>query len=76
MCPSFRNLPPSQPHYPVVMPIWISEADDKFLVDLIAELNMSEGACAGSSHPVSALAHTIHHIITLDYCTRVSCGIT
>ncbi|XP_064390355.1 ubiquitin-conjugating enzyme E2 Q2-like [Halichondria panicea] len=38
------------PSYPVVMPIWISDSEDKYIADLVGELNMSEAA--GSSHPL------------------------
>jgi hypothetical protein len=37
------------------MPIWITESNDKFVIDLIGDLNTSEdsSASAVSSHPVS-----------------------
>ncbi len=47
-----------QPSYPVVMPIWISDNEDKYIADLVGELNMSEAA--GSSHPVSMCVVTEH----------------
>lgn len=46
--------PIPQPNYPVVMPIWITETNEKFVIDLIADLNTSEeGAVKVSTHPVS-----------------------
>ena len=52
-----------QPNYPVVMPIWITENSEKFIVDLIAELNMAEEPSASSqSTPAS---HT-HLVLTLN----------
>ena len=36
------------------MPIWITESNEKFVIDLIADLNTAEdGAVAIPSHPVS-----------------------
>ena len=34
------------------MPIWITESDEKHVVDLIAELNIVDENSAASSHPV------------------------
>lgn len=44
-----------QPNYPVVMPIWITESSEKFVIDLIGDLNSSDDSSASpaSSHPVS-----------------------
>ena len=42
-----------QPNYPVVMPIWITETNEKFVIDLITDLNTSDDGGIGSSHPVS-----------------------
>lgn len=47
-CPSL----PTQPNYPAVLPIWFSECDELFVVELIERLNTSDGASASSSHPV------------------------
>lgn len=47
---------PSQPNYPVVLPIWISECNDPFTIQLIEELNVSDEASSSASHPVSWLS--------------------
>lgn len=54
----FTLLSNISPNYPVVMPIWITETEEKFVIDLISDLNTSEdssasSASAASSHPVS-----------------------
>lgn len=51
----FTTVPPDflQPSYPTVMPIWTTESNDKFLIDLITDLNMADGGAAGTTHPVS-----------------------
>lgn len=59
------HFSPRQPRYPAVMPIWISETDDKLVVDLIGDLNMSEGACAATTHPVSGGRDTQHKGVTM-----------
>ena len=40
------------------MPIWITECNDKFIVDLIAELNMTEEATSVASSLQAQASHT------------------
>lgn len=35
------------------MPIWITESSEKVVIDMIADLNTSDGGSGVSSHPVS-----------------------
>lgn len=58
----FTLLSNISPNYPVVMPIWITESNEKFVIDLIADLNTAEdGAVAIPSHPLLA---KVHHLVT------------
>lgn len=38
------------------MPIWITESSEKFVIDMIADLNTSDGGSGVSSHPVSGIS--------------------
>ena len=60
--PSLSTLPlPSlQPNYPVVLPIWITECNEPFVVSLVEEMNMSDEASASASHPVSCQTCCLH----------------
>lgn len=51
-----------QPNYPVVMPIWITECADKFIVDLVAELNVADQD-AHAATPSQAPASTHSHLV-------------
>ena len=75
------NISHLQPNYPVVMPIWITECSDKFIVDLIAELNMAEEASASSQSMPASHTHLVlnpntitkqnlnhHSFTTVSYC--------
>ena len=53
------NVSHLQPNYPVVMPIWITENSEKFIVDLIAELNMAEEPSATSQSTPASHTHLV-----------------
>lgn len=53
------NISHLQPNYPVVMPIWITENSEKFIVDLIAELNMAEEPSASSQSTPASHTHLV-----------------
>ena len=64
---------PLQPNYPVVLPIWHTDCIEPFVISLTEEMNMSDEASAGSSHPVShfvIVCHFLHntpHIIVMRF---------
>lgn len=54
----------------MVMPIWVTETSEKYVIDLVADLNTSDGASATSTHPVSPpppLLTAAPFIISLDF---------
>ena len=42
-----------QPSYPSVLPLWTSELEEPYVVELLEELNASDEAAMQASHPVS-----------------------
>lgn len=54
--------PVLQPSYPVVMPIWITETDEKSVIDLITDLNTSDDSASYCTHPVSATTLPLLHL--------------
>lgn len=45
-----------QPSYPSVLPLWTSESEAPYVVELLEELNASDEAAMQASHPVSEKA--------------------
>ena len=43
----------NQPSYPSVLPLWTSEVEEPYVVELLEELNASDEAAMQASHPVS-----------------------
>ena len=41
-----------QPSYPSVLPLWTSECEEPYVVELLEELNASDEAAMQASHPV------------------------
>lgn len=66
VCSRLCVLSSVQPSYPVVLPIWHTEASEPFVVSLIEELNVSDEASAAASHPVSPTHDILSHTVTVS----------